>query len=126
MDCNYMLDKIAEASSYVINLNTLINEKWYDKQEQFIKNLEGIKYDLLTLQSCIKQEKTKDEMIKKLRNLCKIFNECSYCPIHNFTTSKCPVCDHSALSKLKFQEVAELYDKLNEWVKELTINEGDY
>lgn len=125
MNLHYLLEKISEASSYLVNLNTLINEKCYDKQEQFIENLEGIKYDLLTIRSFIRQEVTKDEMCKKLRNLCDIFSCCENCPLYHikFEKLKCAVSDCDKLSKLKFEEVTELYNVVEDWVKNFILNE---
>lgn len=125
MDLNYILDKISEASRCLVNLNTLINEKWYDKQEQFIANLEGIKYDLITIQSVIKQEVTKDEMRKKLRNLCDIFSACENCPLYHIKVEKlkCDVSDCDKLSKLKFEEVTQLYSVVEEWVKNFILED---
>lgn len=125
MDTDYMLDKIREASSYLIQLNTLINEKWYDKQEQFIKCTESIKYDLLTIESLIKKEITKDEMCKKLRNLCDIFSSCEKCPLYHIKVEKlkCHVSDCDELSKLKFKEITELYNVVEEWIKNFILDD---
>lgn len=123
MNIDYILNKISEASGYLIHLNTLINEKCYDNQEQFIESIEGIKYDLLTIESLIKQEKTKDQMIKKLRNLCNIFNDCQSCPLHKLRKLKCSVSDYATLSKLKFEEVTEMYNCVEEWVKNFTLDD---
>lgn len=125
MDLNYMQNKISEAFSYLIQLNTLINEKWYDKQEQFIKCLESIKYDLLTVESMIKQERLKDEMCKKLKNLCVIFSACENCPLYQIKVKKikCDVSDCDKLSKLKFEEVTELYNSVEEWVKKFIVDD---
>ena len=122
MNHNYMLDKISDASSYLIQLDTLINEKWYDKQEQFIKCLESIKYDLLTIETLIKQEKTKEDMHKKLQNLCRIFSGCENCPLRKFTKLKCAVSDPSRFNKLKFEEVTEMYNSVEEWVKNFILD----
>lgn len=125
MDPKYLLDKISDASCYLVHLNALINEKWYDNQEQFIKCLESIKYDLLTIESMVKQEITKDEMCKKLRNLCDIFSACENCPLYQIKIKKlkCDVSEWDKLSKLKFEEVTELYNSVEEWVKNFTLDD---
>lgn len=123
MDLDEMLYKISNVSCYLVQLNTLINEKWYDKQEEFIKCLESIKYDLRIIETMINQEKTKEEMRQKLLNLCKIFNGCEKCPIFKFKKLQCPISNYALLSTLKYKEVAEMYNSVEEWVKNFTLND---
>ena len=123
MNLDYMLNKISEASSYLTSLNTLINKKLYDDQEEFIKCLKGVQYDILTIESLIKQENIKNNMIIKLRNVCNLFNECGNCPLNKSKNSQCPVCDYMKLSKLKFEEIHEMYNCVEEWVKNFILDD---
>ena len=77
----------------------------------------------VTIETLIKQEKTKDQMIKKLRNLCNVFNDCTFCPLEKLRKLKCSVSDYATLSKLKFEEVTEMYNLVEEWVKNFTLDD---
>jgi len=123
MKLDEMMDKITDASCYLIQLNTLINEKWYDKQDQFIKCLESIKYDLRIIEVIIKEEQTKDDMINILRKVCKTFNGCENCPLDKFVKLKCSVSDYCTLSKLKYNEIAEMYNSVEEWAKNFILDD---
>lgn len=121
MNLDEMMDKIKDASCYLVQLNTLINEKWYDKQDQFIKCIESVKYDLRIIETIVKQEETRNDMIKILRNVCKVFSGCENCPLNKFRKLKCPVNDYTTLTRLNYKEVTEMYNSIEDWIKNFIL-----
>lgn len=125
MDIQENIYRVAKILYHAQRLTTLVNKKWYDEQKEMLEQLDSITIQASTLKNFMEQDITKDNMCKKLRNLCDIFSACENCPLYRLKVEKlkCAVSDCDKLSKLKFEEVTELYNAVEEWVKNFILED---
>lgn len=121
MNFNEVSKRLETSCDLLTRLRTIVNKKWYDEQKEMTDIINDCYYHIATVQTSIKVERTKQEMIDKILKLCKVLNCCDECPAQR---DDCPfrnLADN--VYKTDFDKIGNIYDCFEKWIKGFLLDD---